>query len=102
MPDVTNDDRTGPHFKSDKPINPGDLVGPVWSEGGASESVTLWKDQGGSAIVGRLSWLGIGLVIAREVDCDKDLGDQCLVLTEDMQLGWNTTHSFEKIQDRKP
>lgn len=95
----TEEDLKSPHFRSEKDIKPGDLVWPAQkSSGTMTDNVTLWKDQGGSFIVGRLQWNRYGLVIARFVDCDKDLGDQCLVLAGD-QLGWNTTECFEKIRD---
>ena len=85
------EDRSSPHYNSDKEIWPGDLV-VCGSPGGT----TLWRTQRGEGIVSKLRDGALGLVIVRDRQCDNDLGDQILVLTGD-RLGWNTTHSFEKI-----
>ena len=92
-PHLVSEDRSSPHFDSDKDIWPGDLVR-ASGDGGT----TLWQTQRGQGIVGKLRPDAVGLVIVRDRQCDNDLGDQLLVLTGD-RLGWNTTHSFEKIQD---
>ena len=84
-------------WQPDQQIMPGSLVWPRQEDTGPkTTNVTLWKDQGGGAITGRACWNRIGIVLAREIDCDKDLGDQVMVLFGD-QFGWNETRLFERV-----
>ena len=60
-------------------------------------AITLWKSMGGEGITGRLRAQECGIIVARYIDPSKDtdtFGDQILVLTSRMELGWNETRLF--------